>query len=791
MDRERQTPRHDGGRGPIPGVSMRDSWTDSAEGPDRRKLRKDKRKSSKATAKAARVNENARRAAENKKRTEEVQRAPPRHTVAAPALKKTANVKIQESKQRNVAETPRMAKPKPSREQRPQPPPQEPIEEAAAEHDEPTTGRQQKRPAKRPRVAIPLDILGGLGQPANKVATMTSSFASTVTKVPTASAELQTQVQRICNKLTVQNIGTLTKSLMDLFEIGGHPRGEVVDAFCLAMDEGLLQHTALTSAIALAYSGVIRALQLRHGNATASRAFEFIAQTAAGAIQSGNQVVASNCAMTVAHLLLVHACDHALVTSFIRHCVGTASVASLQAAMFAVRAAGDRLRVDCPSELNSLVEEAAAALARHQSNPAPEVPLVRLSVFIDILKSIASGKSKTSANTGAVGEVDRSGLTAVSEALVEFVTSFESAKMVASNKRLLAKSVASAHVLQCDFQQCAAPAKPPQWWTQMASKAHDDLELDRAFTKHRTESYNEEEQYDDNGAYDEDADAQYDGEEGHYNEEGAAAEDAPATAVEQRRKAVKEMRALESAVSGQRLSTELRRNIFNAIAQSHDDADCFHRLMALGGSTGTHLIDIATVLLQCAVQDRAVNVFYSRVLQRLVSAQKKFRMVLQFALWDRFKGVMQNDVDICGYINLAAVIAFLVQESLLNLSVLRGLDIDQGLGKNVNLFLRILLLRLLLELDAKKIADFFFGVDASKRVADTTDVNAVTSTSKAAMRKALLKFFVHTFADEEAAGLWMPPLFDVVAKDLDLTPADVERLPTKIAVAKRALRDGV
>jgi ADP-ribosylation factor GTPase-activating protein 2/3 len=45
--------------------------------------------------------------------------------------------------------------------------------------------------------------------------------------------------------------------------------------------------------------------------------------------------------------------------------------------------------------------------------------------------------------------------------------------------------------------------------------------------------------------------------------------------------------------------------------------------------------------------------------------------------------------------------------------------------------------------------------------------------------------------DEESAKAWMPALVDVVGADLELTPADVEQLVTKIRVAKRALQEGI
>jgi nucleolar MIF4G domain-containing protein 1 len=682
---------------------------------------------------------------------------------------------------------------------------------------------QQQQKGKRPRVAIPLDILADLG---NTVNDLTSTAATTAAQptpgVPAASSSsairpalraspaVKIAVQRICNKLTVQNAATLTKSLLDLFEIEGHPRSEVLDAFSQVMDDGLLKHTALTSTVALAYAGVIRALQLRHGNAAAGRFFEFVAVAAEVSLVQDDEVTSKNCGTLIAHLLLMHACDHALVTTFIDRCVKQASITALQAALAAVRAAGDRLRVDCPSELNALVDRAEAVLRRCERARDTAVPLVRLSVFVDVLRSIASGKAKTSAGTGAVGEVDRNGIATLTEGLQEFVASFESNK-AASNKRSLAKAVASTQVLHCSFQQCCQLPKAPQWWTQLPSAADgadgaaSTLEEPRVRRAPRVEDgemdgddddmpeWRDEEGEEDDGVDDEgEGEASFEDEEAEQRGQGSAA---PKLSDQERKmRDVKQIRGVETAITGQRFTTELRRNIFNAIANSHDDTDCFHRLMSLGASTATNLPDIAAVLLQCAVQDKTINPFYSRVLQRLVSGQKKFRMALQFALWDRFKGLHLAAVDVCGYINLAAVVTFLVRERVYGLPLLRGLDVDQGIGKNVGLFLRVFILRLLLEFETKRIADYFFGLDATAVGASAPvgfDVAANTSAVKASMRKSLKKFFDEQFADEESAALWMPPLIEVVSRDMELTPKDVDQLAAKISVAKRALREGV
>jgi len=915
--------------GDAAGPSIRDKWTDIAEGPNRHKERKSKRKDAKRAEKEARIAENQRRAEENRraKMQEQQQRQPRPTTGAATAARNEKRKQQQQQRQPKSEKVQQRSQPI---ERPPRKEPKAPVEGTPfVDHDVETPKSALKKPAvaptvaelqqskpragaKRVRVAIPTDLLNDVvdsNREADAAAAPVQPLASSSATVSMPSIRvaptLQREVLGICNKLTVNNVAVMARSLFDLFEIKGNARADVVDAFCVGMRGGLLQHTALTSAIAVAYTGIIRALQLKYGNAAAARVFDFVGRSAEASLANDDDNVSKNSGTLVAHMLLVHCTDHAMTTTFIRRCVQHGTITSLQAALAAVRAAGDRLRADCPTELNQLVDHAQRVLKSCEGGArGPDFPVVRLSVFVDVLRGIAAGKTKTSANMGAVGEVDRASLNAVSDALRDFVASMEGSK-AAANKRALTKAVAGSQVLRCSFGQCAALEKPAQWWTQVApvggdeegdrrgKKAHrpenpesdideedeefddeeGDFEDDEEFDGDEEEEEDDEEEMDfdeedldaflggdegafecddgvdeegedfdeedeeeedgegypddpdvedctlpagplkavakkstnavgdDNGDDDEDFDDEWEGfEEDEDEEEGDEADDAgdeedeeedeEDLAAARKRRENKQLRTVDGAMSGQRLSTELRRRIFSAIASSHDDTDCFHRLMALGGANATNLNDIAAVTIQCAMQDSVVNGFYARVLQRLVSGQKKFKTVLQFALWDRFKAFAHSPVDVCGYVNLAALVTFLFSENLFALPLLRGLDVDSGLGKNEALFLRILLLRVLLELDARRIADLFFGVDPSKKGADAFGDHLTGSKAKAAMRKALLKFLKLHFIDEEAAKAWMPALIDVVGADLDLSPQDIDQLAAKMRIAKRALQDG-
>ena len=72
---------------------------------------------------------------------------------------------------------------------------------------------------------------------------------------------------------------------------------------------------------------------------------------------------------------------------------------------------------------------------------------------------------------------------------------------------------------------------------------------------------------------------------------------------------------------------------------------------------------------ECCLQERSWNPYYSHLLQRLLGSSKAHRVTLQYCLWDQFKLVEQTDMR--RLINLAHLTAQLIASFTLSASILK------------------------------------------------------------------------------------------------------------------------
>jgi len=72
---------------------------------------------------------------------------------------------------------------------------------------------------------------------------------------------------------------------------------------------------------------------------------------------------------------------------------------------------------------------------------------------------------------------------------------------------------------------------------------------------------------------------------------------------------------------------------------------------------------------ECCLQERSWNAYYSHLLHRLLASSKAHRVTLQYCLWDQFKLVEQTDMR--RLINLAHLTAQLIASFTLSASILK------------------------------------------------------------------------------------------------------------------------
>ena len=577
-----------------------------------------------------------------------------------------------------------------------------------------------------------------------------------------AKRGVEEAVRSACNKLTPNNIPVLTEEVTDLFLGGKHARADVLSALAESIiSNALLQDTPVTEGVSLAYAGLVRGLQILHGNDVGAPIIERICLEVHQQRQLEAESSLRNGSVLLASLFVNYCVDCDLAVSFLHSLLSeTATEADSVAAVSFVQVAGEKLRKEAPLGLNQ-----AIVMADKASKSAAGVSQ-RKSMLLSSIKMIAAAlrpKPKKGGKNMAVGLDGGQPMPAQDAAVAvsKGVCSLIAKRLGESsnNTRALERAVSSTNVLNVKWNYIIREDKPSRWYA---------IRLPEVPVAKRSREEKEAEEEEDNRGDDED-------EEGYEEERQARAQRV-------RREEIAAMRAEETALAGQRFPTEAKRQIFKCITNATDDIEAFQSLM-MRDPSGTQLLDTAAVLLQCCQQEALFNPFYGRVLQRLVSSKKPFRQTLQFAIWDRFKIIRLDPVDVTSYINLASIITQLIEEGIYSLALFRGLDMD-SVNKQAGFFCKVLMTRLVAALSAKALTMTFFGTDGLVAADLNTDTNKI--------RKCVAQFLERYFLDQEECAKWLPHLYDVVCCGTVFANGhDPEGFMKRVTVAHKALKGGV
>lgn len=99
----------------------------------------------------------------------------------------------------------------------------------------------------------------------------------------------------------------------------------------------------------------------------------------------------------------------------------------------------------------------------------------------------------------------------------------------------------------------------------------------------------------------------------------------------------------------------------------HSMCVCIHRTKCK--VQGESEREVVRVAVECCLQERSWNPYYSHLLQRLLASSKAHRVTLQYCLWDQFKLVEQTDMR--RLINLAHLTAQLIASFTLSATILK------------------------------------------------------------------------------------------------------------------------
>ncbi|CAG9578311.1 conserved hypothetical protein [Leishmania major strain Friedlin] len=604
--------------------------------------------------------------------------------------------------------------------------------------------------------------------------------ASSLADPAPVPAEVAEKVRRLVNKLTAANVVDLTKDLSDYMATPGVSRVSVVKGLAQQIERLCrLEAGPLSTTGTLPFAGLLRGLQLLHGNQVGSELVERVSFSLHAQLAAAEEAAAGNTLMVLAQLYLLYGVDVVFVMSLLRTLLrqGTrlldhgggdgatasdasssssptpASVVAVQAVcacacgLALMRACGEKLLKESPTELEASLQEARRASTKMRNITGT----ARFAALVEVMGDIAAGRTRKARR--AITEE-----AAPVETMLEDLCSLLPGqnKVTSTQRRAMKRLVLTTNIMSgLTWAQVTSSEKPPRWYipgvmVPSAASARDDGDESAAATsgKHSGIAPASKENGHSRHIPPSHASSSADDESEEMEE---------VDEVELKRERIARMRAEEKALSGQRLNTEHKREIFRCIATAADGLECFTMLMYRDpGYTRFH--DVCAVLLQCVYQERKYNPYYVQVLMRFCSAKPACAKTLQFAIWDRFKSIRIENTDIAGYLNFACGIADLMQHGVYNLSLLRGLDLENT-NKTIGLFTRMLLLRLILQLPASRLTQLFFGGDGSS----AHDLQVDTSV----LRRLLTKFMSLYFIDENASKRWLPDFYEVVAAGTD------------------------
>nr|DAD22690.1 TPA_asm: hypothetical protein HUJ06_024153 [Nelumbo nucifera] len=136
---------------------------------------------------------------------------------------------------------------------------------------------------------------------------------------------------------------------------------------------------------------------------------------------------------------------------------------------------------------------------------------------------------------------------------------------------------------------------------------------------------------------------------------------------------VLEAQKLLQIAAAQRMNTDTRRAIFCIIMSGEDYMDAYEKLLGLG-LPGKQDREIMRVLVDCCLQEKVFNKYYTALASKLCSLDKNHKFTLQYCLWDHFKEL--DSMELHRSMNLARFVAEMLASFTLSLAVLKTVELS-------------------------------------------------------------------------------------------------------------------
>ncbi|CAK7341495.1 unnamed protein product [Dovyalis caffra] len=138
-------------------------------------------------------------------------------------------------------------------------------------------------------------------------------------------------------------------------------------------------------------------------------------------------------------------------------------------------------------------------------------------------------------------------------------------------------------------------------------------------------------------------------------------------------KEILETQKMLQLAASQRMNTDARKAIFCIIMSGEDYIDAFEKLLRLD-LTGKQDREIMRVIVECCLQEKIFNKYYTTLASKLCEHDKNHKFTLQFCIWDRFKEL--ESMHLLRSMHLAKFVAEMVGSFTLSLAVLKSVELS-------------------------------------------------------------------------------------------------------------------
>jgi len=134
---------------------------------------------------------------------------------------------------------------------------------------------------------------------------------------------------------------------------------------------------------------------------------------------------------------------------------------------------------------------------------------------------------------------------------------------------------------------------------------------------------------------------------------------------------------LEKKMKKFKITTELKKMIFIAIASSSDCNDAFEKLMRLNLKNDQSR-EIIKIIILLTTEEKSYNPFYKLLLSKIISVDKNHKYTFHYTIWDHMKIMESDNYNLKKIHNLAKLVSDLLSEQKISLPVILNFAFEEA-----------------------------------------------------------------------------------------------------------------